>query len=230
MKRKIGFGLAARLSSHVVLIGVLMFSAVLGTNYYLSRKILQEYSLELIQGDVAYAGSRIEAVLGSVSGAARSLVALVSNDSFTLEQIDKALQQYTSSTANVHGMTLAFEPGVLITDADKYAPYYFNTGNGLVFSDLAGLAPNYTDKSWYTLPRSSGKALWSVRDLDPGGNGVSVITYSVPVYLPSSEEFAGVLAVDMELDWLQNIVTDMDAGGSGYGFIASVDEVIMAQP
>ena len=71
--------LATHLSFWVALLGVLIFSVVLGSNYYLTRNLLEDYIQELASEAVSSSQHEIETIFNTVATGAESLAMLAAN-------------------------------------------------------------------------------------------------------------------------------------------------------
>ena len=222
--------LATRLSFWIVLLGVMVFSTVLGANYYLSRHLLEDYVGDLALKTVSSTRHEIETIFNTVASDARSLATLVSDADMNQQQIHRSIKAFIGTNPDIFGMTVALEPNVLLEDLGEYSPYYFRKDDGFGFADLADPDYRYLEWDWYTIPKELNASAWSEPYLDTGGGNVLMTTYSVPIWLEENDVFAGVATADIELDWLKGIVKDIKIGDTGFGFIVSNKDIVLAHP
>ena len=129
-------------------------------------------------------------------------------------------------------------PHILEANPDIIAVYFGGTtGYTLYYPniDLAAIVPadfDVTGRSWYVnaAPDSNPDKLtvWSDPYLDAALNGI-VITNSAPVY-DNSGIFRGVVAQDIQLIKITDIVTDISVGDTGYAFLIDKNRRLIAMP
>ena len=220
--------LAARLSLWIVSLGAIIFIVVLSTNYYLSRLLLDEYVKDLARTTAASTERKIGTIFNTVATSADSLASVVSAAGITDEQLHQNIKAFIKNNSSIFGMTVALEPHTLLGSIAEYAPYYYRNKDGLAFSDLAGESYNYQVQPWYSEPKQADAPIWSEPYFDEGGGNVRMITYSTPIYLPGNNTFAGIATADIQLSWLDEIINEMKIGESGFGFILSKNDVVIA--
>jgi sigma-B regulation protein RsbU (phosphoserine phosphatase) len=222
--------LATHLSVWIVSLGVLVFACVLGTNYYLSRYLLEDYIGDLALETISSTVNEIETIFKTVASDAESLAAIVSGTNINEEQIHLTIKAFIASDANIFGMTVALEPHVLHESIGEFSPYYYRKENETAYSDLADASYRYQEWDWYKTPKVLNQPVWSEPYMDTGGGNVLMTTYSVPVRLAGSAKFAGVATADIELDWLEDFVNNIRIGDTGFGYIVSNNDIVIAHP
>jgi len=222
--------LATRLSLWIISLGTVIFITVLTSNYLLSRILLQNYVSDLAKTTTSSTVRKIETLFNTVSSNTDSLASVVSTTDVTARQIQQTVKAFLNANTAVYGMTVALEPHTLIESLGDFSPYYYRKGNDLVYSDLAANNYRYWTWPWYSEPKKRNAPVWSEPYLDEGGGNVLMTTYSTPVYLTDKKTFAGVATADIALSWLDAIVKDIKIGDSGYGFIVSGNDVVIAHP
>ena len=222
--------LASRLSLWIISLGALIFIAVLSTNYFLSRLLLEDYVEDIAQTTASSTVRKIETLFNTVSANADSLAAVISTSNVSEKQIHQTIKAFLNTNTAIYGMTVALEPNTLITSLGDFSPYYYRKNSNIAFADLADSSYQYKKRDWYTKPKSLNSPVWSEPYLDEGGGDVLMTTYSTPIYLDDKKSFAGVATADIRLSWLDEIVKGIHIGQSGYGFILSKNDVVIAHP
>ncbi|MCB1672853.1 MAG: SpoIIE family protein phosphatase [Gammaproteobacteria bacterium] len=222
--------LATRISLSIVLLGTLVFIAILGTNYFLSRNLLEDYVASLAVSTADSTANEIESIFKGVAGNADSLADIVSRTNSKPEQVHQTIQSFLIANDDIFGMTVGLEPGVLFPESGEFSPYYFRGDQGLGYADLANPEYAYQSWDWYTVPRARQDAVWSEPYFDEGGGNILMITYSKPIWSVPEREFAGIATADIALDWLQEIVNGIQIGKTGFGMIISSRETIVGHP
>mgnify|MGYP001173726487 CR=1 FL=1 len=129
-------------------------------------------------------------------------------------------------------------PSILEANPDVIAVYFGGTtGYTLYYPniDLAAIVPadfDVTGRPWYVEanPESNPQkdAVWSEPYLDAALNGI-VVTNSAPVY-DASGRFYGVVAQDIQLTRITEIITNIRVGDTGYAFLIDQDKRLIAMP
>jgi sigma-B regulation protein RsbU (phosphoserine phosphatase) len=222
--------LAARLSLWIVSLGAIIFISVLSTNYFLSRLLLEDYVSDLAVTTTSSTIRKIETRLQTVSSNADSLAAVIANADVSEKQIHQAINAILDTNPTIFGMTVALEPHVLIDSLGDFSPYYYRKENSIAFSDLADSQYQYRNRPWYSESKTSNAMVWSEPYLDAGGGNIFMVTYSTPIHLADGKTFAGVATADINLILLDEIVKQIKIGGTGYGFILSSNDTVIAHP
>ena len=141
------------------------------------------------------------------------------------------LEKMVAGTPEIFGSTVAFEPYGHNNQSYFFAPYYSKTKEGLKLSYL-GKEYNYFLMDWYSIPRETGRPVWSEPYYDEGGGNIVMSTFSAPFYKTAGGEqkFAGVATADISLEWLQDIVSGLSISKSGYAFLISQNGVFVSHP
>lgn len=230
MKIDANQSLASRLSLWIISLGTLIFIAVLITNYYLSRTLLDDYVEKLVGATTASTVEKIESVFIRAEANADSLASVTAIPGIMEDEIHQAIKALLPMHTKTYGMAVALEPHTLIDSLGEFAPYYYKEGDELVYENLATDSYNYKNQSWYTEPKNLNTYQWSDPYFDEGGGNVQIITYSTPIYTQDTKTFAGIATADIKLKWLDKIVDEIKIGKSGYGYIVSKNDIVIAHP
>ncbi|MBI4759901.1 MAG: GAF domain-containing protein [Chloroflexota bacterium] len=129
-------------------------------------------------------------------------------------------------------------PSILQANPDIIAVYFGGSSGYTLYYpniDLAAIVPpdfNVTSRPWYTVAgpeaNPSRGAVWSDPYLDAALNGI-IITNSAPVY-DSADRLAGVVAQDIQLTKISQLVGNIHVGESGYAFLIDRQGRLIAMP
>jgi len=230
METEVKHSFASRLSLWIVSLGIVIFITVITTNYYLSRALLDDYVEKLAIAATSSTVDKIESVFDQIETSANSLASFIAIADTTEDEIHRAIKALLAINARTFGMAVALEPYSLIETIDDLSPYYYKKGGELVYEDLATDNYDYRNQPWYSEPKRLNTALWSDPYFDEGGGNVQMITYSKPIYRQDTNEFAGVATADIKLRWLDRIADEIKVGKSGYGYIISRNDIVIAHP
>lgn len=222
--------LASHLSLWIISLGAVIFISVLSANYFLSRFLLEDYVADLARTTTSSTVRKIETVFHTVSTNADSLASVISKSDASEKQIHQTIKAFLDTNGHIFGMTVALEPQTMIESLGNFSPYYYRKDGNITFSDLADNNYRYQNWPWYSEPKRLNAPVWSEPYLDAGGGNVFMITYSTPIYLTDSKVFAGVATADINLNLLDEIVSKIKIGETGYGFILSGNDTVIAHP
>ncbi|HUR27418.1 MAG TPA: ATP-binding protein [Planctomycetota bacterium] len=98
---------------------------------------------------------------------------------------------------------------------------YLGTTDGLFlgYPSDDSLEASYDPRTreWYRDTKKSGTLTWSLPYLDP--SGALLITCSRPFAKPDKKDMAGIAAVDVTIDQLADLMTELERGLSGHAFL-----------
>ena len=129
-------------------------------------------------------------------------------------------------------------PGKMLANPDAVAFYFGGpSGETLYYPniDLAAVVPadfDVTQRPWYVkaapAQNPTGGAVWSEPYLDAALHGL-VVTTSVPV-IDAGGAFRGVVAMDVQLGRISEMVSSIGVGESGYAFLIDSNKRLIALP
>ena len=129
-------------------------------------------------------------------------------------------------------------PSILAKNSDTVAMYFGGTSGETLYYpnvDLASLVPpdfDVTTRPWFVkaapISNPGRTAVWSDPYLDAALHGL-VVTASSPVY-DSGGNFAGVVAMDIQLNRITGLVSNIHVGETGYAFLIDKNERLVAMP
>ncbi|MBI5354276.1 MAG: GAF domain-containing protein [Chloroflexi bacterium] len=143
-----------------------------------------------------------------------------------------------ASKLNVLKQTELIIPSTLENNSDIIAIYFGGTSGETVYFpniDLAAIVPpdfDVTGRPWFVeaAPDNNplGKVVWAAPYQDAALNGL-VITASVPVF-DASKKLLGVSAMDIQLNRITKLVSNIHVGKTGYAFLIDKDLRLIALP
>lgn len=208
-----------------------------------------------LRAEIVDVGSSASAVLsnqGSLAGATywdakTSLERLASGSWDNPAVIDPASVFLPSTAQLTDDLTLELNtlkhldfvvPAKLKANPDVVAIYFGGlSGETLYYPDidLARVVPSdfdVTKRPWFVdaspARNPSRQAVWSVPYLDAARHGL-VVTTSVPVY-DAAGTFRGVIAMDVQLGHISQMVSTVRSGETGYAFLVDGEKRLIAMP
>jgi phosphoserine phosphatase RsbU/P len=222
--------LAVKISLYILtgIFSVLML--IIGYNYRISKRIvLKEAEMNAFSlSQVTY--YQVENLLLPPCKIPVNLAALLENSDNTLNDLENLLSILVLKNDDIFGCCVAFEPYAYRENKEFYAPYFYRSGDSVIFKDLGENTYNYTNWNWYKLPMEKG-ACWGEPYFDKGGGNILMITYSVPFfYNDSGHKFRGVVTVDLALEKLKEMIWNMKVYQTGYAFLISSTGMFISRP
>ena len=142
------------------------------------------------------------------------------------------------SKINVLKQTELIVPSTLEGNSDIIAIYFGGVSGETIYYpniDLAAIVPpdfDVTGRPWFIEASPArnpvGKVVWSAPYQDAALNGL-VITTSIPVF-DSKKEFQGVFAMDIQLNRITKLISNIHVGQTGYAFLVDRDSHLIALP
>jgi phosphoserine phosphatase RsbU/P len=224
--------LSFRIISRVLVITTILFVIILLGFYQFTRNLIQEstrdYSIELA-GNIA---GRIEEVLQPMEKIPEMVAATLELGLLEPDSLFTVLQTIVRRNPDVYGACVAFEPYYFADRGEYFMPYSYRTGDSISSTYLGSPTYDYFYMDWYQIPAMLQKPHWSEPYFDEGAGNILMATYSVPFYCSRSGErrFAGIATIDLELEWLTDIVSQVTVFESGYAFVLSRNGVAITHP
>ena len=225
-------GLAFRLALFILTSTALIFLAAFGYNYYCSRQLVLKNVREAAMQMARAAALRIESKLHAVEAVPGMVSLHLEGYPATDERVRSLIHDMVASAADIYGASAAFEPHAFHPERRYYAPYYFNAGGKIAFTQLGNESYNYFLWDWYMIPRELNRPVWSEPYFDEGGGGILMATYARPFYGSDSGErkFRGVVTADISLEALVEEIGRISIYQTGFAFLISRNGAFLSHP
>lgn len=224
--------LSFRIIIRVLLITTVLFVIILMGFYFYTRNLIKEstreYSIELA-GNIA---GKIEEVLQPMEKIPEMVAATLELGLLQKDSLFAVLHTIVSRNPDVYGTSIAFEPNFFADKGEYYMLYAFRNGKEIKTTLLGSPTYDYFYMDWYQIPAMLGVPHWSEPYFDEGAGNILMATYSVPFYLREGNQrkFAGIATIDIELEWLTDIISEVRIFETGYAFILSRNGVAITHP
>ena len=226
-------GLAFK-QSMMILAGItivfgLIFGIMSTQTQNMLKRMATERGEEISQAYVNYIDKLFNA--GKLIG--DDLASRIGSSSMSKEELDDFMAQSLSSARRtipqIIAVVAAYEPGMgPETPEGEYMRLARFTDTGTKLID----GSNYRNKEWYKTTRESKTGLWQEPFI---GDFIQepIAIYTVPIFRKNSEGkdvLAGVLAIDMSIEFLKETVSNIPVSNSGYAMIISKKNEAVAYP
>lgn len=219
----------------IIFANVSIITSVIFTYIYLfSRDTISEHLKENSHLLTHSTVSEVEKTLTAVQKIPDNFSKLILNGNYTAEELQKLLKVAVENNNEIFGAAISFEPDY-VSPANKYSTIYISRDieHKTTKTELIS-TKDHSDQTmdWYLIPKQLGRPLWSEPYYDDGGGNIVMSTYSVPLYkiINGKKQFIGILAADLSLNWLQDIVSAIKIYQTGYAFMVSRNGSLVTHP
>lgn len=223
--------LASHIIKNVLLFCVGLFLVIFSIYYYFSRNTIKEMTQENAVFLADNTVNRIEQVLGPAEKIPEIIARMLESAFLTRDSLLPFLESVLEANKSLFGSAIAYEPDYF-KDKHYFSPYLFRNGDQLAHTNLGNENYEYEFMDWYQIPKMTNAPYWSEPYYDEGGGNVLMTTYSVPFYTirEGKRLFSGVVTIDLSLDWLTRIMSEVKILKTGYAFLLSRNGVIITHP
>ena len=212
----------------VIVVAAVTFEAVTLIQFYFSQREIRQEAERRAESELETTKLEIIDIIDQTETGLRNSLWLAQWALQCPDSIAAVSRRVVENNPAIIGSTLA-----LVPDYDParplYAPYVVQQGDTLAFKTLATAEYNYPVREWFTKPLESGESYWSEPYWDEGGGEILMTTYSLPVRDPSGR-IAAILTADISLDWLTDLVGEIEVYPKAFGVLTSRTGQFMVYP
>ena len=222
-------GIALKLTFFILASMTAIFGFIFVYNYFFSRQIIARH-IEANAKQLAMATvNRLDIVLRSVEKVPQNLACYLEEFPLDERYLLKVARSVIESNPEIYGTTIAFEPYAYSPESESFAPYFYRRAGKIEFTYIPY---DYLAWDWYQIPKELGRPIWSEPYYDEGAGNILMATYSVPFYrtIDGARKLIGIVTADVSLSWLQEIVSSIQVGETGYGFVVSKNGTFVTHP
>ncbi|MFH1490338.1 MAG: SpoIIE family protein phosphatase [Pseudomonadota bacterium] len=206
-----------------------IFSVVFLYNYFFSRRIIEKNIARNAENLARATVNRIDRVFYPIEKVPENLACFLESFAFGGGDILDLVRSVVEKNPEIYGATIAFEPYAYSPNSRSFAPYFYKSNGKTEFTYLSY---EYFFWDWYQIPKELNRPVWTEPYYDEGGGGIIMTTYSVPFYrnIEGKRKLMGVVTADISLTWLQEIVSSIKIGETGYGFLLTKNGTFVTYP
>jgi sigma-B regulation protein RsbU (phosphoserine phosphatase) len=226
MKRNtLSYRIISRLLPAVMIIG----AAILIAYYLFARSSISEHTSSNAQMTAKNTVHSIEEIVKQAELIPSNLAWMMESGSLTNDSLYGFLNRLVTNNPLIYASAIAFEPD---KTGHLFSPYAYRKGSEVESINLGSESYNYLIMDWYQIPAMLKKPYWTEPYFDEGGADALLSTYSHPFYLikEGKREFAGIITIDISLDWLTEIVNSVEILETGYALLISGNGVYVTHP
>ena len=231
-------GIAFKLALLILSCTVAILALVQTESYEVSKHYILKSVEENARNLASSTVYKIETVLASVQKVSENIAFSLENAQPSRDEVIRLVQRVVARNHEIYGAGIAFEPFAMDPYSLFFCPYAHRSGDlaseneTVELTFLGGAGYRYFYRDWYQLPKELGRAVWSEPYFDEGGGNTIMTTHSVPFYntVDGQRVFRGVVGADMDLGWLQDIITSVKIFKTGYAFLISRQGTFLVHP
>ena len=219
----------ARQGLLMVLLAALLLEVTSLIQYIYAKKGLRKEADSRAQSEMTATRLRIENYTLSVENDARLLSWAMSGFLDNPDELPALITKMMDNNPVIANGFVAFTDNYYPEHGRWYEPVVTRHPDGLVLHQVGSQEHDYFSSDWYIKPMQSGDGYWSEPYFDKDGVKKLVVTYSVPVNDDSGAR-VGVLGVDVELDWLNVLVSMVKPYKNAFSTLTSRKGQLIAAP
>ncbi len=223
-------GIAFKLSLWVLSGVTLVIAAILTLNYHSTRRLMvekiEDNALNLAQSTANRINTLLKAAEKIPAGVALTIAELEPDDT----ELKSLLANLLEQNPELFGIAAAFapKPDSAANNLKLYSRYFIRSYDRIKESPINY---DYRSHDWYQIPKVLDQPIWSEPYFGESG-GIVMASYSHPFYREKegSKKFAGIVCVDLSLNWLRNVVSSLKIGDTGYAFLITRNGTFVTHP
>ena len=221
-KLRIQFKIGVLIPITIIFLLIIAVTNYLSSSSEIEKSINSEMSLTL--------NETTQSVLAKLQAHEQLMISTKSsletrNDMITRQESETYFEKVLPLNEETFGMGVWLEPNIL---GENFGPYSYKEGSEIVYTDVYEDPDyDYTNTDWYQMGFGSDEVLWSTPYFD---EALEQTFITAAVELADNSEPIGVLSGDYVLDSIQEIVTDVKIGESGYAFLVDETGLFLTHP
>ena len=226
--------LSVKLSLQVVCTIAILLMASLVVMLHFSRKALKEEALNNAEQTLEGTVQHIDNILLSVEQTAGNFYFNIATELQKPEKMIFYCRKLVESNPYVIGCAVAMKPH-FYKDRELFMAYVHHAKYGakadsdtLIEASTFSNRP-YTEQEWYTLPIKQGAPCWTNPLKGADAEGEALTTFCLPFYDEKGERI-GVLAVDVALNLLSEVVLSAKPSPNSYSTLLGSDGSYIVHP
>ncbi len=214
----------------IIIITVLVFGTAVVYNYEFSKGLLLKNVEENTRNLINSAINKSEGFFVSVEKIAQNINYVLEDRYLESQEIYSLIEKIVKKNDEVFGSCLAFEPFEYDKSTAYFAPYCYEKDGEVYCNNLAERGYDYPLWDWYQIPKVLKRDVWSEPYFDEGGGESIMSTYSVPIFDESRGNIKAIFTLDLSLEWLNELVSQIKIFDTGYAFLISRKGTIITHP
>jgi sigma-B regulation protein RsbU (phosphoserine phosphatase) len=224
--------LASRIVFYVAALCALLFLISLSVFYHFSKQSIEEKTIENARELTQNTVLKTEQVLISSEKILNNYRWLIEKNIAHADSMHTFTRRILEMNPEIIGCAIAFKPDFFAEKGHFFSPFTYRSNDSLVSSFLGNEEYDYFVMDWYQIPATLEKPYWSEPYYDTGGADALLTTFSMPFYLynQNKKELAGIITIDLSLEWFTDIVSSVKILETGYAAVISRNGTFVTHP
>lgn len=232
MRFNINKSLSSRIVFYLLSFCVVLFLILLSTFYYLSKRQIEFMTYKNAEAIANNTVLKAEQVLVPITKIANNYKWIVENMELHSDSVYGITRRIVENNPEVLGSAIAFEPRYFREQGYYFSPYSYRENDSIKTIQLGNRDYEYFIMDWYQIPMMTGTPYWTEPYFDTGGGNALMTTYSVPFFrlVNGERKAAGIITIDLALDWFTDIVSSVKILETGYASVISKNGTFITHP
>jgi sigma-B regulation protein RsbU (phosphoserine phosphatase) len=232
MRFNINKSLSSRIVFYLLSFCVVLFLILLSTFYYLSKRQIEIMTYKNAEAIANNTVLKAEQVLVPITKIANNYKWIVENMELHSDSVYGITRRIVENNPEVLGSAIAFEPRYFREQGYYFSPYSYRENDSIKTIQLGNRDYEYFIMDWYQIPMMTGTPYWTEPYFDTGGGNALMTTYSVPFFrlVNGERKAAGIITIDLALDWFTDIVSSVKILETGYASVISKNGTFITHP
>ena len=227
---KIKNSISARLMVRVLIVSATIFALTFTVFLRMAANRVREEATKKAHSELSNTIHQIDAVLRSVEIAIENTAWLVPSQLDSPDFMYDITKRLLQNNKFIYGSAVAFEPNYYSSQGHYFSPYSYRDEIGVIKSkQLGSEIYDYHYMDWYQIPKLLDKPYWSEPYYDDNGGDKMMTTYSKPLYDSNGKLYA-IITADLSLEWLMDLVGDIQAFDNSYNLMVSRNASFIVHP
>lgn len=228
--------LSVRISLKVVLAVATLLAVALFIMFHFSRKAIKAEARQKAEETLEGVVRQVDNVLLSVEQSAGNIYWDLLTHLNESERMFLYSRKMVETNPYVAGCAIAFEPDYYKERGRYFMAYVHHVNKDkletvsseIIQAETFGNVP-YPEQIWYSKPVETGRPCWINPLKNDQAEGEAIITFSLPIYAQGGKVI-GVLAVDLSLSLLSDIVLSAKPSPNSYATLLGSDGSFIVHP
>lgn len=212
----------------VIIAAALLLELTTGVMYYTAQNIIQETMEQLVRSEMNAIALNIRKQLAKVEVAVNNTDWVVQRNLSKPDSMFVLTRMLVEHNPSLLSSSVSFKPYFYPQKGHWFEPFAVRRDdNSIELMQLASENHDYTQKEFYTFTMENDSDHWCGPYIDKDGAKAMVVTYSSAVHNDQGEVVA-VVAGDLSLEWLNDLMWDSKGYDSTHRFLLSRNDSLLA--
>ncbi len=199
-----------RLTTRIILTVLATMGVIAGIISYIAVMVMGSQVNSHYWDVMEITNEKMDLWLSTVEVSAANIEDEVEYNLHSPDEVYRALKDELKLNPAVSGVGVGFIPNYYPEEGYWFEPYATRDADGeIITKQIGGEHHDYFHADWYKTALDSDAISWSDPYIDPDGAEGMLCTYTMLVRDPQ-KRLVGVLAADLELEWLKKQLQDID--------------------